>query len=59
MRWIDNPQLTQLVNSARASGEHPGYVALQPIFDLLEAAYDWLFGTRPAERKSRPSLPPL
>ena len=59
MRWIDNPQLTQLVNNARASAEHPGYVALQPIVDLLEAAYDWLVGKRPADRRSRTSLPPL
>lgn len=59
MCWIDNPQLTKLVNSARASGEHPGYVALQPIIDLLEAAFDWLDGKRYTGRKSRTSLPPL
>ena len=59
MRWIEDPQLTHLLNSARASAEHPGYVALQPIIDLLEAALDWLQGKRPTERKSRTSLPPL
>jgi hypothetical protein len=56
MTGIDNPQLTQLVNSARASAEHPGYVALQPIIDLLEAAVAWLIGKRGADRTSVPPL---
>ncbi|HET8938371.1 MAG TPA: hypothetical protein VFN67_33235 [Polyangiales bacterium] len=56
MTGLDHPQLTQLVNSARASAEHPGYVALQPIIDLLEAAFAWLRGKRSADRTSRPPL---
>lgn len=60
MRWIENPQLTDLVHSAHVTAEHSGYVALQPIIDLLELARDWLSGKRQAnaDRKSRTSLPP-
>lgn len=61
MRWLENRQLTHMLDSARADAEHPGYIALQPIIDLLEAAGAWLSGKPQARagRKSRTSLPPL
>lgn len=61
MRWLENRQLTHMLDSAHANSEHPGYIALQPIIDLLEAAGDWLSGRRQARvgRKSRTSVPPL
>ena len=61
MRWVTDPQLADMVLSARARAQHPGYIALQPIIDLLELVLA-RFAKRPPrhddERKSRSSLPP-
>lgn len=37
MRWFEQLQLGDMVLSARAECRHPGYVALQPIIDVLES----------------------
>jgi hypothetical protein len=63
MRWVTDPQLADMVLSARAEAQHPGYIALQPIIDLLELVAA-RFARRPPrtprddERRSRSSLPP-
>jgi hypothetical protein len=56
MRPIETPQLSHLLDSARANAEHPGYIALQPIIDLIQVMIDRLSGKPQA--KSRPSFPP-
>jgi len=45
-----------MVLSARADGRHPGYVALQPIVDLLELIM--LRFKKRSARNSRSSFPP-
>ena len=58
MRFIDEKKLLVLVHSASRDAQHPGYIALQPICDLLEAAVRWLAGSPEHDRSSRTSLPP-
>jgi hypothetical protein len=54
VRWFEHQQITDMVLSARAGGQHAGYIALQPIVELLEL----IFRKRAAEGKSRSSFPP-
>jgi hypothetical protein len=58
MQLVNDRKLSALVSNAHRRAEHPGYLALQPIIDLLEAALFWLTRSRKRQRDSRPSLPP-
>lgn len=56
MRWFEDPHIADMVLSARAGRQHPGFVALQPIVELLELIVG-RFKKRSA-RNSRSSFPP-
>lgn len=56
MRWFEQAQIADMVLSARAASQHPGYVAMQPIFELLETIAR-LF-KKSDRRKARSSFPP-
>ena len=58
MSFIDDRKLSVFVHSARRNAEHPGYLALEPIVDLIEAVARWITSGRKGQRGSRPSLPP-
>lgn len=57
MQLVDDRKLSALVSSAHRRAEHPGYLALQPICDLLEAALAWLTRSHKRQRNSRSPLP--
>lgn len=56
MRWFEQAQIADMVLSARVDSQHPGYVAMQPIYELLELIAR-LFKKR-EQRNSRSSFPP-
>lgn len=56
MRWFEQAQIADMVLSARADSEHPGYVAMQPIYELLELIARQFKKREP--RSSRSSFPP-
>jgi hypothetical protein len=61
MRLPDNRHFAALILDARAHAEHPGYLALQPIFELIEWIAARLLGhdeRRDEVRHSRSSFPP-
>ena len=56
MRWIEQAQIADMVLSARADSQHPGYVAMQPIYELLELIARQF--KKRDQRNSRSSFPP-
>jgi hypothetical protein len=61
VRWFEHQQITDMVLSARAGGQHAGQIALQPIVELIELIAG-RFSKRGAgdetKRKSPSSFPP-
>jgi len=56
VRWFEQAQIADMVLSARADSQHPGYVALQPIYELLELIARQF--KKREQPKSRSSFPP-
>lgn len=50
MRWIEHRQIADMLLSARGAAQHPGYIALQPIIELLELLAAWFSKRTPRDR---------
>jgi len=56
VRWFEQAQIADMLLSTRADSQHPGYIAMQPIFELLELIARQF--TKRDQRNSRSSFPP-